>query len=109
MAKPKKEIDKIRRLAKIKVLYTHHATVQMNLEERLISTEEVREAVAEGKIIESRPDDPRGQTFLLSGVTKKNRTLHVVCSPKEKFLVIVTAYVPDPTEWSADFTERRKL
>lgn len=83
--------------------------MQMNLEERLISTKEVREIIGEGKIIESRPDDPRGNTFLMNGVTSKNRTVHVVCSPKDEFLAIVTVYVPDPTEWSADFSKRKKL
>lgn len=109
MAKQLKDIDKVRHQAKQKILYTHHAILQMNLEKRLISTKEVRKVIEEGKIIESRPDDPRGATFLMSGGTSKNRTIHVVCSPKEEFLVIITAYVPDHKEWSADFTKRRKL
>ncbi|MBM4402405.1 MAG: DUF4258 domain-containing protein [Candidatus Cloacimonetes bacterium] len=108
MAKLEKEIDKIRHLAGTKILYTHHATAQMNLDERLISTKEVREVIEKGKIIECRPDDSRGPTFLFSGETSKNRTLHVVCSPKDEFLAIITAYVPDPAEWSADFSKRKK-
>lgn len=109
MAKQLKEIDKIRHQARQKILYTHHATMQMNLEERLISTKEVREIIDEGKIIESRLNDPRGATFLMSGVTSKNRTVHVVCSPKEEFLAIITAYAPDRKEWSADFSKRKKV
>lgn len=52
--------EAIQEAARKKILYTHHATVQMNSEERLISTSEVREAIDTGEIIESRPDDPRG-------------------------------------------------
>ena len=35
-----------------------------------------------------------------------NRAIHVVCSPKDTYLAIITAYIPDPALWSDDFTKR---
>jgi hypothetical protein len=89
-----------------KIIYSFHATVQMNLPERLITTTEIREVISKGTIIEERLDDPRGETFLLSGKTSKKRYIHVVYCPKEECLTIVTAYIPDPNEWRKNFTER---
>jgi hypothetical protein len=34
------------------------------------------------------------------------RPVHVVCSPKADYLAIITAYVPDSGQWSADFRRR---
>lgn len=81
----------------------------MNLEERMITTEEVRDVLFKGKIIEERLTDPRGPTFLLTGRTRKKRFIHLVCSPKEEYLAIITAYIPDPAEWKDDFTKRRQV
>lgn len=97
----------IQEKAKKKILYSYHATVQMNLEDRLITTEEVREVITKGKIIEERIEDVRGATFLINAKTKENRYVHVVCSPKDEFLTIVTAYVPDDKEWTKNFSTRR--
>lgn len=80
----------------------------MNLDERLITTDEVKEVIFKGKIIEKRLNDPRGKTFLLCGRTKRKRFVHVVCSPKEDFLVIVTAYIPSLNEWENNFSKRIK-
>ena len=107
----KKKIDWlkiIRDKAKKKILFSYHATVQMNLEDRLITTDEVREVISKGKLIESRLNDPRGKTFLLNGKTKVGRYLHIVCSPKENFLIVVTTYVPNQTEWINNFSIRIK-
>lgn len=100
--------NKIRKLARKQIIYTRHAVDRMNLEGRLITTEEVREVIFSGRIVEDREDDPRGENYLFSGVTSAGRTVHVSLSPKENYLVIVTAYIPDPKEWSEDFTKRKK-
>jgi len=34
--------------------------------------------------------------------------LHVVCAPRENYLAIVTAYVPESAEWDRGFKVRRK-
>lgn len=100
--------EAIQEAANKKILYTHHATVQMNSEDRLISTNEVREVIGDGEIIESRPNDPRGPVYLMMGKTSAQRVIHVVCSPKKEYLAVVTAYVPDPKEWSESLSQRQK-
>jgi hypothetical protein len=32
--------------------------------------------------------------------------IHVVCSPKDEYLAVITAYRPDPEQWSQDFRKR---
>jgi hypothetical protein len=73
--------------------------------ERLISPAEVQQVVLEGDLIEDYPDDARGHSCLLLG-TPRGRPVHVVCSPRPKYLAIITAYLPEPTEWSPDFRRR---
>jgi hypothetical protein len=74
----------------------------------MISTGEVRAVIEQGEIIEDYPDDARGHSCLILGRGDGGRAIHVVCSPKEGFLAIITAYLPDEKEWSSDFTARRK-
>ncbi|MBD2145470.1 DUF4258 domain-containing protein [Anabaena aphanizomenioides LEGE 00250] len=42
----------------------------------------------------------------LLGFGDNNRAIHVVCSPKNEYLAIITAYIPEPTQWSSDFRRR---
>ena len=93
--------------AKEKILFLPHALQQMSKPSRMISALDIRHAISEGKVIEDYPDDPRGHSCLLRGVDISGRIIHVVCAPKDGFLAIITAYVPDPTQWDDDFRERR--
>ena len=34
------------------------------------------------------------------------RPIHVVCSPKDEYLAIITCYLPDEDEWSDDLSVR---
>ncbi len=34
--------------------------------------------------------------------------IHVVCAPREDYLAIITAYLPEAEEWSDDFKKRTK-
>ena len=36
------------------------------------------------------------------------RPLHVVCAPKDDYLVIITAYLPNDQEWEDDYRKRKK-
>jgi hypothetical protein len=63
--------------------------------------------VTQGELIEDYPSDPRGHSCLVLGFGVANRAVHVVCSPKDEYLAIITAYLPDPTQWSDDFKRRR--
>jgi hypothetical protein len=68
---------------------------------------QVGTVVMSGDLIEEYPPDPRGHSCLLLGFGDANRAVHVVCSPKDEYLAIITAYLPDPAQWSDDFRRRR--
>ncbi|HEB98169.1 MAG TPA: DUF4258 domain-containing protein [Thiotrichales bacterium] len=97
----------VRRKAEQKLLFLPHAVHQMMRPDRLISAEEVRKVVFEGEIIEDYPEDPRGHSCLLLGHGEGHRPIHVVCAPKDEYLAIITAYIPDPEQWAEGFRARR--
>ena len=72
----------------------------------MITFEEVREVVAQGEIIEDYPEDVRGHSCLMFGVARAGRPVHVVCAPKERYLGIITVYVPSEPKWKGDFKTR---
>jgi hypothetical protein len=61
----------------------------MSHPERMITPSEVKSVLMKGEIIEDYPTDPRGHSCLLIG-----------------FADDVTAYRPDPEQWSRDFRKR---
>ena len=89
-------------------LYLPHAIKQMARAERMISSVEVRGVIEYGRIIEDYPDDPRGHSCLMLGYGEEERPIHVVCSPKDEYLAIITAYLPDESEWMTDFQGRKQ-
>ncbi|MBM3127776.1 MAG: DUF4258 domain-containing protein [Chloroflexi bacterium] len=99
-------IEQIR--AKIQVgrfEFSKHAVDQTIL--RQISVQELREAVANGEIIEDYPEDKYGPSCLVLGFTRAGRPLHIQSSyPSRPLVKIVTLYEPDPAEW-IDFRKRR--
>jgi len=48
----------------------------------------------------------RGSSFF--GYGNDGRPIHVVCSPKEDYLAIITAYLPDQSQWEDNFKKRRE-
>lgn len=100
-------LDRIRNTAAIKVLFLPHALQQMLRPDRMIRRKEIRNVIEHGEIIEDYPDDARGHSCLMLGFDDTGRPIHVVCSPKEDFLAVITAYLPDPHEWTDDFKTRR--
>jgi len=96
----------VRSAAKGKVLFLPHAVRQMLRPDRAIGTAEVRRVIASGEVIEDYPADPRGHSCLLLGRGNGNRPIHVVCAPKEDYLAIITAYLPEAGRWSDDFRAR---
>ena len=89
-----------------KLLFLPHAIKQMSRSDRMITPDEIREAVFSGDVIEEYPDDKRGGSCLILHVMP-NRPIHVVCSPKPEYLAIITAYLPSPEQWSPDFRTRK--
>lgn len=89
------------------VLFTSHALHQMNLPERMITKQEVKDTVLYGDIIEDYPEDIRGHSCLFMRVFSPERIIHVVCSPKKEYLTIVSAYVPSHGKWESDMKTRK--
>ena len=89
-----------------KILFLPHAIKQMSRPDRMITTDEIKEAVLSGEVIEEYPEDQRGESCLVFHA-KQNRVIHVVCAPKNEYLAIITAYLPAPELWLSDFKSRR--
>lgn len=85
-----------------------HAVRQMSGTERMIGTSEVRQVVERGELLEDYPEDARGHSCLVLGYGDKQRPIHVVCSPKEEYLAIITAYYPEPSQWEDNFRKRKQ-
>jgi hypothetical protein len=98
-------LDAVRRAARKRLLFLPHAIRQMARPANMISTREVERVVAEGEIIEDYPQDIRGPSCLMLG-SGEGRAVHVVCAPKDEYLAVITAYAPDPSQWSPDFRRR---
>ncbi len=98
----------VRESAERKVLFLPHALRQMLRAELMITRAEVRQVIAKGSVIEEYHEDVRGHSCLLLGFGEGGRAIHVVCAPKPDYLAIITAYLPDPTEWTSDYRRRVK-
>jgi hypothetical protein len=96
----------IRTAARKKLLFLPHAVHQMSSPGRMISRQEIHRVVELGDVIEDYQEDVRGHSCLLLGYGDGKRPIHVVCSPKEEYLAIITAYLPDPSLWDDDFRKR---
>jgi hypothetical protein len=69
---------------------------------------EVKSVIEVGELIEDYPEDARGHSALILGPGNGMRPIHVVGSPKIEYLAVITAYLPDPAEWSPDFRKRKE-
>jgi Domain of unknown function (DUF4258) len=99
-------LEQVREAASKQLLFLAHTIRQMSRPERMISTTEVEAVVRTGEIIEDYPEDTRGHSCLMLGFGQNDRAIHVVCAPKEEYLAIITAYLPDPGQWALDFRGR---
>ena len=104
-----KTLKLVRRSANKKLLFLAHAVRQMSRIDRMIKPTEVRQVIEKGEIIEDYPEDVRGHSCLMLGYGEGGRPIHVVCSPKDDYLAIVTAYLPDHQQWEDNFSKRRKV
>jgi hypothetical protein len=101
-------MKKVLKTMRKRIKFTDHAFNVMYSAERMVTVDEVIEALLNGDIIEDYPDDPRGHSCLILGYTKKHRPIHIVCAPKPKFLTIITAYEPTLNKWEPNLRTRRK-
>jgi hypothetical protein len=100
-------LDQVRAAAAKRILFLPHAVRQMSRPNRMISPAEIDAVIADGELVEDYLEDMRGHSCLLLGSGDGGRPIHIVCSPKPDYLAIITAYIPHPDQWSADFKERK--
>ena len=100
------DYHEIKAKANIRLLFLPHATRQMSRIERMIRPEDIRTIINHGTIIEDYPEDPRGKSCLVAGIAADGRPVHVVCAPKEEYLAIITAYIPNDKQWTENYTKR---
>ena len=85
--------------------FTKHALDQSII--RGITVQEIREAMANGEVIEDYPDDKYGPSCLVFGMTKSGRVLHIQCSyPSREIIKVITLYQPELEQW-IDYKVRR--
>ena len=101
-------LDRVKKAAEKKLLFLPHAVRQMSRPDRMITAPEVREVINSGEVIDDYPEDVRGPSCLILGYGESKRPIHVVCSAKERYLAIITAYLPDPNEWEDNFKKRKR-
>ena len=101
-------VNEVRAASARRRLYLPHALRQMARPDRMISSAEVRAVIELGEVIEDYPKDPRGHSCLMFGLGVNGRPVHLVCSPKDDYLAIITAYIPEPGKWSKDFRVRKR-
>lgn len=89
------------------IIYRLHAVRRMF--ERDISEEAIQAVLKEGLIIYDYKDDKPYPSYLIAG-KHKNRFIHVVVSVNndEQTTIVITAYLPELTEWEPGFLVRRK-
>ncbi len=100
-------LDLIKESAAKRILFLSHAVRQMLKPDRMITTKDIRRVIANGEVIEDYPEDTRGHSCLILGIIT-DRSIHVVCSPKEEYLTIITAYVPNKQDWEDNYKKRKK-
>ncbi len=93
-------------LASQRILFLPHAVKQMSRPDRMISTSDVRKAIETGEILEYYPEDVRGSSCLILGRAEKERPIHIVCAPKDDYLAVITAYIPNEAHWTDEYRTR---
>jgi hypothetical protein len=86
--------------------WTNHIVIR--LLQRKIAINDVRHALLYGEIIEQYPSDYPYPSCLVLGIALSNKYIHIVCGVAETELWLITAYYPNPAEWSADFRIRKE-
>lgn len=104
--------ERIRKLAaNDRLAFKSHTALRMR--QRRISSDEVKEALQNCKIIENYPNDYPFPSGLVVGYTRKKRAIHAVVviddqNKEEGMLWIITVYEPNILEWQEGFEKRRR-
>ena len=91
-----------------KVRFSAHAYARMA--KRGILAADILVGMSRGEVIENYPDFHYGRAMLVLQADSAGHTLHVVWGLEKgttEPAIVVTAYYPDPAEWSADYRSRK--
>ena len=93
-------------LADYAIEYRIHAIRRMF--QRHISQREIECLLADGQVIERYDEDFPLPSVLLNEPRPTKRPLHAVVgiNDAERILVLITAYEPDPRQWTEHFSRR---
>jgi hypothetical protein len=69
---------------------------------------EVEEALVNGRILEQYDDTGRGESCLVVGFSDSGKPVHIVCGRRDRWLVIVTVYVPQPPKFKTPYERGRE-
>lgn len=83
-------------LLKDEFLISNHGRIRMF--QRNITTEDIKEVIINGEIIEDYPDDEPCPSVLLLGFSDE-RPIHVVVSQCMDHARIITVYIPEKDKW----------
>ena len=97
--------DIARYVKKSSLRWTNH--ILERLFQRNILIDDVKTALLDCEIIEQYPNDYPFPSCLALGHTIARKTLHTVCGSNGTELWLITAYFPNPAEWTDDFKQRR--
>jgi hypothetical protein len=65
-------------------------------------------ALSRCEVLESYPDDPRGESCLVLGFAPDDRIVHIVCGRNRSgHLVLITVYLPTMPKWRDPRTRNR--
>ncbi len=77
------------------------------MQERDISTADVKSCLQTGEIIENYPDDFPHPSCLIFGHTEENKILHIVVGTDNNNLFFITAYFPNTDKFEKDLKTRK--
>jgi hypothetical protein len=93
------------KVASNKFEFSKHAVDQSIMYQ--IGVNEIEDVIASGQLIEDYCNDKQNLSYLISGLTKAQRPIHVKCSyPTRHFIKIIAVYKPDSERWIDNFTTR---
>jgi len=79
------------------------------IKERNIKYSDIRNAIANGEIIEQSLDDFPNPSVLISGKTPNNKPLHVSVGVDDDRLWLITSYYPTLDIWETDYKTRKEI
>ena len=101
------DITKIKYLCENgKMRWSNHILIRLS--KRNISMDAIECAIINGEIIELYPNDYPYPSCLILGLSIDKKYLHVVCGVDQTELHLITAYYPNPDEWSNNFRIRKE-